>query len=429
MRHSARCPHPPRRRAWLAAALGSGLGAGLGLGRPALASQGRPGRSNPSSWADELPRLLQGCGLPAAHLGLCVAPVDGGADLAALNADTPFVLASTAKIVTSLAALELLGPRFRWRTLAFGTGPIEGGRLRGDLLIVGGGDPRLGAPELRGGLQQLRRQGLIEIGGDLVVDRSAFHLHEHDHIGTPPPGPDRPHHARPDALGGLSTPQVAGLWHEVGGQLACSVRELRSDERPAGQARLPLFDGRGELLLPLATWTSPPLPEVVREVNKNSLNLAARHLMLSLAHGFPLQAATLQQARERLHQWLLRQGVARGDIELDNGSGLSRAERGKPRAMVQLLQRAWASRESRLFVDSLPVAGVDGTLAHRLQQGAAMGQAFLKTGSLLDARALAGYVRTRSGRVLAVALFAHHPDAALATPAIDAVVERIARQG
>jgi len=76
------------------------------------------------------------------------------------------------------------------------------------------------------------------------------------------------------------------------------------------------------------------------------------------------------------------------------------------------------------------VAGIDGTLEHRLHGGAAQGQAWLKTGTLLDARALAGYVRTRGGRQLAVALLANDPDpeaAARATPVLDACVEWLAR--
>lgn len=413
---SPRSPSPgsPGRRAWLTAALGVPV---VVWARPA------------PSLGERLPQTLAACGLPPAHLGLCVRAVDGGRELAAWNAETPIVLASTAKIVTSLAALELLGPRWRWRTHAFATGPMDGGRLRGDLLVVGGGDPRLSAAELRQWLLRLRALGLAEIGGDLVVDRSAFLLHEEDHAGTPPPAPDRPHHARPDALAGVATDTLAGLWRELGGQLAGRVREGDLSAGRADHARLPLYDRDGDPMLPLSTHLSPPLPEVVHEINKTSHNLAARHLMLSLARGFPVQPATLQGARERLHVWLQRQGVARGDIELDNGSGLSRAERGKPRALVQLLCRAWSAPESRAFVDSLPVAGVDGTLAHRLQHGAATGQAFLKTGSLLDARALAGYVRGRSGRVYAVAVHAHHPDAARATPAIDAVIEHLARLG
>jgi len=455
-----------------------------------------------------LQRVVAGSGLPLASFGIYVTPLGASRPTAALNAEEPFVMASTAKIVTSLAALDLLGARYRWRTHAFATGPIVAGRLMGNLMIVGGGDPRLSTLELRAWLAGLRAQGLDEIRGDIVVDRSAFHLQEHEHAGTPPPGPNRPHHVRPDAFtidagvlhvrvqgargrvadvrtepplpgvslvnrvavgqgcwagarwseeqgqpqlwiegawsagcsgrelmlvppahAGLAARAVAGLWAEIGGVLRGRVREGDLSSGNAERARLPLYAADGEPILPLATHLSPPLPDVVHEINKSSNNLGARHLMLSLSRGFPLQAATLRKARDRVREWLQRQGLAPGDIELDNGSGLSRAERGKPRALAQLLQRAWTSNEARAFVDSLPVAGVDGTLAHRLQGGAATGQAFLKTGSLLDTRALAGYVRSRSGRVHAVAVLVNHPDAARATPTLDAVIEWVARHG
>jgi len=96
---------------------------------------------------------------------------------------------------------------------------------------------------------------------------------------------------------------------------------------------------------------------------------------------------------------------------------------------VQLLRRAWAHRQAQAFIDSLPVAGVDGTLAHRMTQGRATGAAFLKTGTLLDTRALAGYVRATSGRMYAVAALVNHPEAQRATPTLDAVIEWVARHG
>jgi D-alanyl-D-alanine carboxypeptidase/D-alanyl-D-alanine-endopeptidase (penicillin-binding protein 4) len=116
MRNSAPSPGPPRRRAALVSLLawprGGAAARGTGIGL-----------------ADTLPRLLAGCGLPTASLGLCVTTVDSGRVVATLNAEgNPFVMASTAKIVTSLAALHLLGPRWRWRTQAFVTGPVIGGR-------------------------------------------------------------------------------------------------------------------------------------------------------------------------------------------------------------------------------------------------------------------------------------------------------------
>ncbi|HEV8690273.1 MAG TPA: D-alanyl-D-alanine carboxypeptidase, partial [Ideonella sp.] len=89
--------------------------------------------------------------------------------------------------------------------------------------------------------------------------------------------------------------------------------------------------------------------------------------------------------------------------------------------------RAWGTRQASSLIDSLPVAGVDGTLEHRMTRGAAAGQAHLKTGTLLDTRALAGFVHGRSGKVYAVAALVNHPDAARAMPALDAFIEWLAR--
>jgi D-alanyl-D-alanine carboxypeptidase/D-alanyl-D-alanine-endopeptidase (penicillin-binding protein 4) len=80
-------------------------------------------------------------------------------------------------------------------------------------------------------------------------------------------------------------------------------------------------------------------------------------------------------------------------------------------------------------MESLPIAGVDGTLANRFQTGAASGHAFLKTGTLSDARALAGYVKARSGKLYAVAIMVNHPEAGRAMPALDALIEWLAREG
>jgi D-alanyl-D-alanine carboxypeptidase/D-alanyl-D-alanine-endopeptidase (penicillin-binding protein 4) len=450
--------------------------------------------------------VLAAAGLPAGSFGLQVAEVSGrGVPLASHNAEQAYQLASTAKVVTALAALDLLGAHYRWRTYAFTTGPIVGGRLLGDLLIVGGGDAGLRSASLLAWFQKLQAQGLREVWGNVVLDRFAFRLREEDHANTPPPAPDRPHHARPDALtldegvlqvsvqaaargrasvqaspplagltlinelsadpgcevwaqpasapgGGpglavrgrwsagcgsrelsmaplphdeFTVRAIEGLWRQAGGKLKGRVVDKRLPDR---ESLLPLGPD-GEPVMPYSVHLSDPLPLVIREVNKRSDNLGARNLMLSLVRGFPLRAATLGEARQRVDDWLRRQGLALGDIALENGSGLSRAERGKPRAMVHLLQRAWASHNAQAFIDSLPIAGVDGTLAHRMTRGKAAGAAFLKTGTLLDTRALAGYVRAASGRTYAVAALVNHAEAQRATPALDALIEWVARNG
>jgi D-alanyl-D-alanine carboxypeptidase/D-alanyl-D-alanine-endopeptidase (penicillin-binding protein 4) len=140
-------------------------------------------------------------------------------------------------------------------------------------------------------------------------------------------------------------------------------------------------------------------------------------------------AASCRPRRAASATGCARKGLADDDIHVDEGSGQSRAERGKPRALVQLLVNAWRSVASQAFVDSLPIAGVDGTLRHRMRSGAASGQAFLKTGTLSDTRALAGYVRGKSGRIYAVTAIVTHPNAAKGTPVLDSLIEWVAREG
>ena len=213
---------------------------------------------------------------------------------------------------------------------------------------------------------------------------------------------------------------VAELWAEAGGSLAGQVVER---DAPAARRR----DGR---------WTSElatPVTEVLREMNKTSNNEAARSILLSLADGGAAPATTrgrpLPAAQARMRGWLRTQGMREDDLAVVVGSGESRAERGKPRALVELLRRAWQGPHGQSLVDSLPIAGIDGTLVHRLTGEATRGRAFLKTGTLSDTRALAGYVRAQSGKVYAVALIVSHAEAAKARPALDAIVEWIARSG
>ncbi len=472
-----------------------------------------PGTGWATSASPDLPAplhaLLQRSGLPLHNIGLQVQAVHGAArPLASLNAAAPFQLASTTKLVTAMAALDLLGSDYRWRTQAHLQGTLSGGRLLGDLIIVGGGNAMLRTAELRSWFVQMREHGLDEVWGDIVLDHDGFLLSDADHAGTPTPGADRPHHARPAALtldegrlqvnlrAGLSgqprlqltppmagvqispqfqvgggcavsaqwlaatasggSPQllvrghwspacgdeqitlsplpheeftsraVAGLWREAGGRVKGRVRSRVAGVDPTPQAGRTWLDRQGQTVAPWSVHQSATLPELIRDINKTSDNLAARCLMLSLAPGFPQRSATLPHARAQLQRWLQQGGLAAGDIVVDNGSGLSREERGKPEAMVALLRQAHGSALGPDFVRSLPVAGIDGTLAHRMTQGAATGRAFLKTGSLLDTRALAGYVHGRSGRIYALAALVNHPEAQRATPMLDAVVEWVA---
>lgn len=198
-------PMCPSRRHWLAlaAATSAGLAVDPVLARTRKAVPTAPATALAAP-GDLLPPVLQDrlhdTGLAVDGFGLHIQALDGAPAVLSWQATRPFVLASTSKLITSMAALDLLGPGYRWRTRAYLSGPLSNGRLLGDLVIRGGGDASLTSQDLLAWFQQLREQGLQEIWGDIILNREAFSLRPQDMASTPEPSPDRPHHVRPDAL-------------------------------------------------------------------------------------------------------------------------------------------------------------------------------------------------------------------------------------
>ncbi len=126
----------------------------------------------------ELPRpvrdALRAAAVPAAGVAVLVQEVGAARPTLSMNAGKAMNPASVMKLVTTFAALELLGPAYRWKTEAYVSGALRDGVLEGDLVLKGYGDPRLDYESFWMLLRVLRGKGLREIRGDLVLDRSYF---------------------------------------------------------------------------------------------------------------------------------------------------------------------------------------------------------------------------------------------------------------
>ncbi|MFN4148773.1 MAG: D-alanyl-D-alanine carboxypeptidase, partial [Rhodocyclaceae bacterium] len=144
-------------------------------------------------------RALEAAAIPPQAIALVVAPVEGGQALVQHRAEGAMNPASLMKLVTTSAALELLGPAFTFRTEALAAAPLTNGILEGDLYLRGEGDPKLSLERLWLLLRELRGRGLREIRGDLVFDRSAFLSFDHDPAAFDGK-PQRPYNVGPDAL-------------------------------------------------------------------------------------------------------------------------------------------------------------------------------------------------------------------------------------
>ncbi|MFU2487098.1 D-alanyl-D-alanine carboxypeptidase/D-alanyl-D-alanine-endopeptidase [Thauera sp. WH-1] len=205
---------------------------------------------------------------------------------------------------------------------------------------------------------------------------------------------------------------VAGLWSEVGGRLSGAVRE----------GRLP--ESGTELLF---GDDSPPLADVVRDMNKWSSNVIARQLLATLGALSPARTQDTPHmvaggARVAAEQ-LAAAGIDTQGLVIDNGSGLSRIERIRADSLGQLLLAAWRRPWMPEYVAALPVAGLDGTARRRLADSPATGQAHIKTGTLNGVRAIGGYLLDRHGRRHAVVMMVNHPEAHNSAAAQDALLE------
>jgi D-alanyl-D-alanine carboxypeptidase/D-alanyl-D-alanine-endopeptidase (penicillin-binding protein 4) len=433
------------------------------------------------AWANGLPQglsqALLKAGIPQESVAIYVQPLDGGAPLLSVNAAQAMNPASTMKLVTTYAALESLGPAYTWKTAMWAKGEISEGRLQGDLVIRGGGDPFLTLERIWLLQRALREKGVREISGNLVLDLSLYDLPPLD-PGAFDGEPLAAYNAVPSALAAnfnaqnvklapageevavrpelplpgmkfvsrLSlTQEACNGWREdvnarIPDPAAAEVVLEGAYPRSCGEKDLPLilFDpaanfarvfralweesgGKwaGGLALgtapadsaPLLTFQSLPLADVIRPLNKYSSNVMTRMLFLTLGQEKFGAPATLGKSVMATREILLAHGLDFPELFLVNGAGLSRDERISAHSMGRLLQAAYASPHFSELESALPIVATDGTLKKRFNGSAFAGHAHLKTGSLKDVRALAGYLNDRNGRRLALVMFVNHPNA------------------
>ena len=201
---------------------------------------------------------------------------------------------------------------------------------------------------------------------------------------------------------------IEAMWRAAGGTLNGQVKWI---DRPATGS-------------PLVTGISLPLADVIADINKFSNNVMAQQLFLTLSAGDG--RASFAESRNVLRRWWRERFGLRATPVIENGSGLSRSERITAASLTALLQQAAGHPNGSVFEHSLSVAGVDGTtrrMAARNPGSDAIGNARLKTGTLRDVTAIAGYAYGLSGRNYAVVGLINHPNAGAARPALDRLVE------
>ena len=435
-------------------------------------------------------KALREVGIPPSSVGAMVQEVGASRARLAVNAHAPMNPASVMKLLTTYAALELLGPAYRWKTEVYLDGLLAAGVLEGNVVLKGTGDPKLNYESFWMLLRALRGRGLKDIRGDVLLDRSHFFPVADEPFDN---DPYRPYNVRPDALlvnfkslrfsflpeyerGSVrvfAEPALPGL--EI-----VNALKISNGSCPEGRAFRELIQATFQPRPPRASFTgmypaaceerdlnvalhqpedyltglirslwsemggswqgkvvdgivppgarlayvheSEPLSQIVRDINKYSNNVMARQLYLTLAAEMAGPPARSENALAPVRQWLDMKRIGASELRLENGSGLSRVERISAANMTALLQAAWKSAVMPEFMSSLPVVAADGTMRKRMRGERIAGQAHIKTGLLVDARTMAGYVLDQSGRRHVVVMFVNHPNAPQADAAHEALL-------
>jgi serine-type D-Ala-D-Ala carboxypeptidase/endopeptidase (penicillin-binding protein 4) len=175
------------------------------------------------------------------------------------------------------------------------------------------------------------------------------------------------------------------------------------------------------------------LTELVHDINKNSDNPMTRLLFLTLGATAKnnVTAQTAAKADAEIRAWLKSYGIDDAELVLENGSGLSRAERIRPSQLAQVLSVASKSKWAPELMASLPIVAVDGGMRNRLRTSRAAEVARLKTGSLKNVAAIAGYVPDANNQLVAISVMINHDNAKgpIARPILDAIVDWVANSG
>jgi serine-type D-Ala-D-Ala carboxypeptidase/endopeptidase (penicillin-binding protein 4) len=206
------------------------------------------------------------------------------------------------------------------------------------------------------------------------------------------------------------------LWRNLGGTFGGRTREAPS---ATADTRV------------LAQHRSRTLAEVTRDINKQSNNAITRMLYLSMG-ALSSDASTSVmsiRAEKEVRAWFKQHGIDDDGLVLENASGLSRIERIRASQLASVLKAAYRSKWAPEFMASLPIVGVDGGMEKRLRDTPVAGHARIKTGSLRDVAAVAGFVPCGQNETCIVVAMINHPLAkgAVAKPILDALIDSVVR--
>lgn len=436
----------------------------------------------------QIDQILDAYAFEGALWGIKIFSLDRNEVLYERNSEKLMMPASNMKIVTAAAALLRLGPDFRFTTRLQSDGEIEAGTLKGNLYVIGSGDPTISARMHYGTptaiffewVKQLRSQGIQKIDGSIVgidncfdeqliptgwpsgslnfpyaaetsglqfndniiavkvtptrnrrlasvrLDPPTHYVKIENHVVTRTGSFDRYYAYRNENTntivlrGSIGTRRQKSVRfitvHQPAGYFVTVLKEtLEKNGIRVNDSRLATADeeesivNEPERYRTLIAHESLPMSQILTEMMKSSHNLFAETLAKTLG-SVSGQKGNYESAKDVILESLAPLGVNKKELVYKDGSGLSDYDAVTPNLLATILSGIRKTPLFPIFYDSLPIAGLDGTLQNRMTGTSAEGNVHAKTGFVSDVRSLSGYVTSKDGEHLGFVLLVNNLD-------------------
>ena len=335
------------------------------------------------SLTDSLHLLLQDELFSTSQVGISVYDLTDDTLLFAHNARQRMRPASTEKILTAITALEELGADYKFFTKLYIDGEIRGGALHGDVYVKGGFDPTFGRTDLQGFVEALASRNIKSVKGALCADVS---MKDTLKWGMGWCWDDDNPDLTPLLLGGKDV--FLTRFEQALKKKGIHIGVLKKAECPSDAVLLKSI--------------STPIDKVLDRMMKESDNLYAEAVFYALAAKNGKPYASRKEAMYSIEKMIGFLGFEPAKYRVADGSGLSLYNYLTPELETALLRYAFSRQEIfTSFYESLPIAGVDGTLKKRMIDTPAFNNVRAKTGTLTGVYSLAGYATAANGHQLA----------------------------
>lgn len=417
-----------------------------------------------SAETDVVSEVLKKTHINKRNVGIYVYDLSAGKPVYSFNEEKSFSIASVNKLFITAAAIKFLGQDFRFKTSVCGSVPNSDGVVDSTLYVKGGGDPIFVSESMWYLVNRLSALGVKKINGNILLDDYLFPAAEIYEETD-----DRAYSAKISslsvnfnsiALSVVSGPRQSliidpplGEYHVVDrsrsskSQTDVYINRVGENVNVSGNVNNSTYSNKwiyrniddpianfanilklhlkwrgiefnGKILRGetpkgenvLFNIESRRLSEILMEMNKFSNNFIAEQTIRALACKLS-DKCDVNKAIEAVFKYLVDNGLDKHDFNIVNASGYSRSNTANPRGFVNFLEKVYSDFEiAPEFINSLSIAGVDGTIRRSIRESEFKGRLRAKTGTLTGVRSLAGYYH-KNNHVYAFIIVANDPNA------------------